>query len=165
MISPISVEIEYPSLVNEKQNKKTARILGETFMGGHSELKSIFQYACHYFNFKKFGEEKSANVFLGILLCEMNHMEILGELLLKLGANPVYYLPIPLFNDFLLRQVNFNKTKRKMVLEMISAEMVSIERYKKIVNNVSSDITRAVIERIILDEELHVKVLKELLVG
>ena len=154
MISPISVEIEYPSLVNEKQNKKTARILGETFMGGHSELKSIFQYACHYFNFKKFGEEKSANVFLGILLCEMNHMEILGELLLKLGANPVYYLPIPLFNDFLLRQVNFNKTK-----------MVSIERYKKIVNKVSSDITRAVIERIILDEELHVKVLKELLVG
>lgn len=163
MIKPISVELPYPDITNVVTNKKTARLLGEAYAGRHSELNTILQYVYHYLYFKRLGDNFSAKTVLGIALCEMKHMEILGELLLKLGADPVFYYPTPLFKDCPISSVSFAMTKQKMVFDNVSIEMVEISCYKKILDCVSEQTTREVLKRIILDEELHVKILKDML--
>ena len=95
MTKPISVALPYPSLDGIGEDKKSAALLGSAYAGRHGELKSILQYIYHYFFFKKLGDEKSAQTVLGIAVSEMRHLEILGELMLKLGADPVFYRPAP----------------------------------------------------------------------
>ena len=163
MLKPITVDLPYPDMINVKTDVKTARAIGYAFSSAHSELKTILQYVYHYLYFKKLGDDESAKVILGIAFCEMKHMEVLGDLMIKLGADPVFYYPTPLFNENSISGISYSKIKQKMIFDDVSGEMVAINGYKKIISTISDQTVRNVIERIVLDEELHVKLLQDIL--
>lgn len=96
-----------------------------------------------------------------IAVTEMKHMDILGSLIFKLGAVPVYsYLPPYSINYYSARAVSYAKTPQKMILDDIAAEQCAIDAYTKMLCRLKNERVAAVIQRIRMDEEGHLATFK-----
>lgn len=158
----IRVELPYPTLKNCKKDKRLAAILSAAYAGGHGELKAILQYVYHYLNFKSMGDDVTAETVMGIFLCEMKHLQILGELILALGGDPVYATATPFgLNYFSTAKVWYGKTPEKMLIDDLTLEILSVSEYEKIMGETNDEEVLSIIERLIIDEKLHEKALKE----
>ena len=164
MFKPLTVNLPYPTLDDITEDKRSAIILNSAYAGSHGELNAILQYVYHYFYFKKLGKNDCANTAVSIALAEMMHLETLGELLLKLGADPIYATITPCGRDFYCaNNVSYGNQFEKMIMDDVSGELVAIDCYERILRLLKNQKVSAVISRIKLDEELHVKALKQLL--
>lgn len=163
MIKPVAVDLPYPDTSKVTVSRKNALCLSPAYAASHGELNAVLQYVYHHFNFNPVSEE-TANTLMGIAVAEMRHFEMLGSLLTKLGADPVITAFPPYLGDFYsAASVSYSKTPQKMLLDDITGEMKTIMLYKKILEGLTDETVAACVSRIILDEELHVKVLKSLL--
>ena len=162
-MKPIAVDLPYPKTENLCPDIRTAKILSRAYGGPHSELGAILQYLYHSYFFEKLCDKKTAEIMIGIALTEMEHLEILGKLILDLGADPVYAINCMPFeySFYSAKSVTYSKTPQKMLLDNISGEMLAISDYTKMINEICNEQVTAVLSRIKLDEELHVLVLKE----
>lgn len=166
MLKEIAVDLPYPSIDEISCDKAAASIIYPAFMGAHSELNAIIQYIYHELEYREQDQDKIAQILMGISLSEMHHFHILGKTLKKLGANSIFY-------DFpqQVRPINFcgnllnGKDLNRMILDDIVGEMIAIEKYEKMQDALSNEYVKKVIERIVLDEKLHLKTLKECLNG
>ncbi len=164
MKKPLIVSLPYPSLDDIEKDKKTALILSRAYAGCHGELNAILQYIYHHFYFNDLRKKEYAEKLIEISLAEMLHLSLLGETLLKLGLDPQYITYSPLFNNFYsTKNVSYSKQIDKMLLDDLSSELVAIEEYKEISQSIKDPKIQALLSRIILDEELHVQVLKEIM--
>lgn len=168
MVKRLAVNMPYPDTDGIKRDEKIARIISPAYASLSGELNAVMQYVYHYFNFKISDDADNADVMLGIALAEMNHLEKLGELLITLGVDPVYTAYPPYKTDFYsARGVSYSKTAVKMLLDDIAGELAAINEYQKILDKIpktdNGERVGAIIYRIIIDEELHVKILKDAL--
>lgn len=164
MKKPLMVDLPYPSIDGLEEDMKSALILSRAYAGIHGELNAILQYVYHHFHFNKLGYNEKAEKLIEISLAEMVHLEVLGKMLLKLGLDPMFITYSPLFcNYYSTKSVAYSKDKNKMLLNDLTGELVAIEQYKGIIAEISNEKVEAILSRIILDEELHVKVLKDLM--
>ena len=165
-MKPLRVDIPYPSLKDICRDEKSAYIISPAYSGLHSELKAILQYTYHaqYFYEERFAQYQE--VIKSIAVAEMEHLEILGELLIKLGADPIYTIrAFDKYNYFTTTCVAQSKSPEKMLLDDIAGELTAINEYNEVIDKLKNEKVSAIITRIRLDEELHVKALKELLNG
>ena len=166
MNKPIALDLPYPGTEGITADPEAARIISPAYAAAHSELTAILQYIYHHFNFQSLGDEEIASTLIGISVAEMRHLEILGETLSKLGVDPVFTRMPPYKCDFYSSSfVTYSKTAKKMIMDNISGELLAISDYKDMLARLKNEEVAAIISRIILDEELHVKVLKEILAG
>ena len=91
----------------------------------------------------------------------MRHLHILGGLILKLGLPPVYATIIPGGRIYAPEKVVYGKDSQNMLMDDINGELRAIADYDKILAELKNERVAAIIKRIKLDEELHVKVLRE----
>ena len=158
----ISLDLPYPEISGARQDKRNATIIRQLYSGKHSELKAILQYFYHYLYFIKICDYQTAEVVLSIIRCEIKHLQILGELLINMGEDPVFsYIKPWGMNCEMLFDISYSKTAEKMLLDDIAFEMVSINEYEKMIDAVDDDVVKTVLKRLSLDEELHIKALKE----
>ena len=161
MDKEIAVNLPYPSLDCITKDLCAAQVIAPAYAGRHGELNAILQYVYHHYYFSDEGNEQTTNVLIGISLAEMRHLSILGEMLLKLGVDPVYSARPPCKYDFYTAgYVSYSKTARKMLMDDISGELVAVSEYGEMLKNLENEDVAAVIARIKLDEELHIRVLK-----
>lgn len=164
MDKPLIVDLPYPNLDCIENDEYSARIIAPAYSSSHSELGAILQYIYHHFYFEEYGDEEIAKVIIGISVAEMKHLEIIGELLLRLGVDPIFTKNPPYRSEFFTTAyLCYSKTTKKMLLDDISGELLAIETYKEMLSKLKNEDVSAVISRIIIDEELHVKALKECL--
>ena len=164
MFKPIAADLPYPSLDGIAKDLTAANIIAPAYASGGSEITAIMQYLYHHFRF--YGEQMEfyAETLEEIAVTEMHHLDILGKLLLNLGVDPVFTARPPMRCDWYNTSVILYSTyPQKMIMDDISAEMKAIEMYESMVMRLNNQQVAAIIERIILDERLHVKTLSELL--
>lgn len=162
MDKPLTVNLPYPSISQITEDRRSAEIIAPAYAGRHGELNAILQYVYHHYFFADDGIDETADILIAISVAEMKHLEILGETLLKLGTDPVYTVRPPYKCDFYSGGfVSYSKTARKMLLDDISGEMLAVREYEAMLNVLTNEDVAAVIARIKLDEELHIKVLRE----
>ena len=162
MDKPVRLSLPYPEPKNIVPNRETAAIVAPAYAGAHSELTATLQYIYHHFNFLELNDEKTASVLVGIAVSEMQHLDILGRLLYGLGADPVFTRMPPYRCDFYSASfVNYSRSPKKMLLDDLAGEMTAIKEYREIIARIKEEEIAACIERIVLDEELHIKVLKD----
>jgi len=163
MFKSIQLDLPYPSLDCISCDLKSAKIVFPAYASAHSELSAVLQYLYHSFIFKGRCDDETADILIGIAITEMHHLDILGNMLLKLGADPVYVTAYPPngFNFFSASAISYSKSVRKMLMDDLAGELCAIENYDKILCKLCNEEVSAVIARIKLDEELHVRVLKE----
>jgi len=158
----LTVDLPYPSMDGIEKDLRTARLIEQAYAGVHSELTAILQYIYHVLYFEEEGKKDTAGTLLKIAIAEMRHVKILGELLIKLGGDPIYatrsIFDIRFFNA---GYVTYSKTPKKMLLDDITSEMLAISEYDELIKKTESEKVAAVLARIRLDEELHVTALKK----
>lgn len=166
MKKPIRIDLPYPNIDYINKDLKAAAIIAPAYASMHGELNAILQYLYHYINFKGIGDEQTADVLMGISVAEMYHLEILGKLLYKLGVDPIFTKMPPFgYNYYTSAGVSYSKTPIKMLIDDVSGEILAVSQYEKMAEQLKNEEVSAVIKRIALDEELHVRVLKERIVS
>ena len=158
----IKVDLPYPSVEVEKDLKSAFTIL-PAYSNAHGELNAVLTYTYNGFYFNKLKLKQYYDVIEGIAVCEMEHLDLLGKLLLNLGLDPRYYYDNYGMNYYSASFVQYSTEPQIMLMDAISAELVAIKNYTDIIEKLSNDKVKAVIKRIKMDEELHVLTLKELL--
>ena len=164
MVKPIALSLPYPTIDGVEKNLLTASKLSVIYAGKHGELNAILQYVYQSFFFNKFKKEEIASTLMGIAVAEMEHLEILGELILSLGQSPVYAECLPYrCNFYSSSNVSYSTNAEKMLLDDIAGEMLAVGDYEKAISEIEDEKVQAILVRIKLDEELHIKVLKDAL--
>lgn len=156
------VDLPYPEIKVEKENIRYANILLHNYSGMVSEFTAISQYVYH--KFKVFHSyPKLSNAIGKIAMVEMHHLEILGELILLLGEDPRYWIKKKDKRYYWdSKFVDYGNSIKEYLNYDIQAEVIAIRNYNKALDQISDPNITKIIERIILDEELHLKIFRKL---
>ena len=162
-MKPIQLDLPYPPLDCIGCDFKSAKIIFPAYTSAHGELTAILQYIYHSLRFGEQCDGETARVLTGIALAEMHHFKLLGEMLIRLGVDPVYTagLPATPFNFYSTGAVCYSKSVKKMLMDDLSGEIYAAESYGKMLCRLCNEEVAAVIARIKMDEELHVQALTE----
>lgn len=154
-------EYPYPEIRVERKNAHYARLISLAYAGQDSELTSVLLYS--YGRHVSRGKKPSAlSEVLGYTaMVEMRHMEMLGELIVLLGGDPRFCGPNPRvgINTAML---GYAAEPAQILRNAISGEEAAIRLYGELIKNINDGCVRAVLKRIIMDEEQHLKVFMEM---
>ncbi|GAV23857.1 ferritin-like domain-containing protein [Carboxydothermus pertinax] len=153
----------YPPVKVESPNIMYAEILMDDYAGIAGELTAITQYLYHHLESEKVSPLTSA-LFKEIALVEMHHLDMVGRLIMEFGGNPTYRGSFG--NNFAYWSgsfVNYSQSIREQLIADIQAEKTAIENYQRHAAIIDDPYARAVLYRIIEDEELHLKLFRDAL--
>ena len=162
-VRPIMVDLPYPPLEVCERNRSYADMLSVDYCGGVSELSAITQYIN---NENRLSIERCsiAKTLLGIAVCEMIHLQKLGELIVLLGGDVCFTAngrngrPVMWSPSFL----DIPSECNRILQADIEAEMAAIKQYEMHISWIKDERVNAVLRRIIQDEEYHIMILKAL---
>jgi bacterioferritin len=149
----------YPT-VEKGSDPETVRMLKEDYAGAVSELTAVTQYL--YQNVLSADNESFANAILQIAIAEMSHMDMLGDAILALGGNPAFGNGTTYWHG---KHVNYARTLPEMLSADIAAETQAIANYERHAERARNASVRALLERIVKDEKLHLRFFRETLAG
>lgn len=159
------IDKPYPEIKVEKENLYYAQLLLDDYVGIASEETSIQQYI--YQSIDKFEIcPDFSNTLRGIAIVEMRHLDILGKMIKALGVTPkLKYISksnkcMEYWNSSF---VDYTPTLEKMLKSDIELEKKAIISYKKHIDIIDDKYIKAILERIIEDEVLHIECFNKLL--
>lgn len=151
-------DLPYPEIVVD-ENLQEAKMLMPSYSGVAGELTAILTYAFQSYITLKLQDVKEA--LEKVAQVEMHHHELLGTTITKLGGFPVMGARNYWNGSF----VNYTLDPKKFLAQNIIAEENAIRNYERTILNITSPQVKTLLERIILDEQVHIEDFKELLKG
>lgn len=156
-----SIDMPYPTIKVEKKDVDLAKEIFNLYAGSISEDTAIHSYIFQMLIFHDNKELKE--IFKGISITEMHHLEILGLLIKELGLNPIFVgIKDKKATWFSGEYAVYEKDLKKILEEDIKREKIAIENYEKVINKTVDKHVIHILKRIILDERLHIKILSQL---
>lgn len=157
----LKADADYPTLDEICEDYTALRIISPAYAGREGELTAILQYVYQSIVFSELGKRDSAHLLMQIAVTEMHHLEILGSLIAKLGAPPVFTKcpPYPV-GYYSASNVNYSKSPETMLSVDIAGERCAIAAYEGMCARLTNGRVKAVIERIVEDERVHLKALE-----
>lgn len=163
-VTPIIMELPYPPIQVREKNQAYAKLLSTDYCGTVSEFSAIVQYIN---NENRLSLEMCAiaKTVLGIAIAEMVHLQKIGELIILLGGNLDF---VARYGDGRQRMwtpqyVAIVDNPSEMMLAGIDAEKQAIEQYRMHIKRIDDEYVKAVLARIIQDEEYHIMILQALM--
>lgn len=159
----VVVNIPYPNIEISRKDPSFAYKLLNVYAGNISELSAITQYSFQSFYLNEYKD--LSNILEQISIVEMRHLKILAKLILKLGLTPYYVTyccgnrPNPWNADY----IDYTLDYRDMLLSNINSEISAIRDYNRLINETNDTNIKEILRRIIVDEEKHIEIFKELL--
>ena len=156
--------VRYPSLKEIGEDVETLKIISPAYAGREGELTATLQYVYQSIMLSKQGKQECAKAVMEIAKCEMHHLEILGSMIVNLGAPPIYTAcpPYPV-GYYSASCVNYTKSPRQMICADICAEENAISQYERMLLRVKNSAVSLVLSRLLEDEREHLRTLNELL--
>lgn len=164
----------YPAVQVEAKNGRYAHAMLNNIGSRHSEISTIALYVYNSTITREAAEEISF-CFHKISVVEMHHLSIFAQLALLLGADPRLWsmerkqggMNLWNSNRYGMKYWNagynsYTAQLPQMLKNAIAGERKAIEIYQKQCEWIKDENIRSNLERIILDEELHVKILCQL---
>lgn len=157
-----NLPLPYPEVCVNEPNINYARLLSSAYAGDGGELSAVLQYT--YGHLVTEGAEPSqlSAVLACVSITEMRHLEILGELIMKLGGDPKF-CDMQRRGCFDAGKVNYQTSPDRILRAAISGEKAAIAMYRDLIRRIDDGCIREILRRIILDEEHHIKLFSELL--
>lgn len=151
--------IPYPVVANITPDYKFGRLVYDAYAGNQSELTTILTYV--FEDLTNRDKEEVAMLLGMISKQEMKHLQLLGEILVSLGMEPYYMSTYG--NKWCSDNVKVKfSCLEEMLLFNIEIEKGAIKEYRHLVNVCENESIKAVINRIIMDEECHVQIFEYL---
>ncbi len=155
------LNLPYPPVKTSCRNLRYAALLSEAYAGQMSEMTDITRYLFQHF---VCCDEKIADTVKCIARVEMHHMEILGELIYQLGGCPKIGAQTGGGFCFWSGQYpNYETNPERFLKNNIAVERRAVAAYTSLIEQICDDDIRCILERIIKDEEHHIKLFCELL--
>lgn len=152
----------YPSVEDIQPNIHDLHLILNDYAGLISELSAVTQYVYHQLNAKEDGFYQLGQVLLSIAKVEMRHLDLLGSTLCKLGGSPQFIYRAPEgFQYWNAGMIDDLRSTKAMVQSDLLLERQTIAAYEHQSATVNQSAVKAVLDRLILDEECHVTILKE----
>lgn len=155
---PFASNEAYPDSQTFSGNSTDAKLLSKAFSSCGSETTAVLQYVFQHYVIP---DEDIANILGKIARTEMIHHELLGEAIVKCGETPYYTNGFG--GDYTTKCVYESSNLTDMLLQNINDEKAAIEYYEAIKPKLSNDNLKAMIDRIALDEVIHVDTFTKLL--
>lgn len=157
----LKAEGEYPALTGIEEDGAALRLLSPVYAGREGELTATLQYVYQSVLLGASGEEKLSKLLLSIAVTEMHHVQILGTLITKLGAPPLFTArpPYPV-GYYSASCVNYVRSVQGMLSADILLEREAIACYERILSKLDHPRVAAVLARILRDEEVHLSTLE-----
>lgn len=156
-----SADQPYPEIKVCNKNARYVPMIIGNFAGPRSEMTAITQYL--YYSLVAESDDETASVMLGISKVEMHHLYIFGSLVRQLGADP------RLWNISNGRRrwwsPGYNKYPNNiklMIKNAIDDEQLTVKTYTKQIELIADQNIKDILERIIIDEQLHIDILKQM---
>ncbi len=154
----------YPAVRVQEKNLTYAHLLTQNLFAAKGEMTSVNQYLYQSWHiFEETCGLSVAEIFAGLAKAEMRHVNYLGRLIYLLGLNPCCYAmknshPLPWNGTYL----NYTVDLKEMLKISILGEKYTLENYRKTMEQINDPNITAILERISLDEKLHVELLEQL---
>ncbi|MEF9950982.1 MAG: ferritin family protein [Clostridium sp.] len=163
MNSGYKVNLPYPEIKVKSKNPTYAKIILQNYAGMVSEISAITQYVNHEQRiFKDYPE--ISDTLKHIAMVEMHHLQILGLLACELGADLRYWSEKKGKHQYWSpKYLHYEKTPQSMIKADIADEKAAIAQYEKSISEIDDNNINAILKRIILDEQLHIKILSGIL--
>lgn len=155
------VDMPYPEVKVKNKDLELAKQIFNVYAGEVSEDTCTHSYILQKFLFSD--NEEIKQIFHGIAIVEMHHLEILGELIKKLGLIPLY-LSVKNNNVewFSGKYVASEKNIKDALLKNINMEKLAIKSYENIIQSTNDENIIHIMKRIILDERLHIEIFEKI---
>ena len=152
----------YPQAKVVKENKEYANLLSHVYSGSESELTEILLYVYQSMVLENTNQE-IAKILLEISKVEMHHLYLLGSTIKNLGSNPIYAdCNFNLKTYWNSNDVYYDTDLNTMLEIDIESERRAIHDYQMLLTVINDDYIKELIERIILDEQIHLQIFLEL---
>jgi len=156
-----NVDMPYPEVKVKNKDIELAKKLFCLYAGEFSEDTCTHSYILQKILYDDNEEIKS--ILEGIAIIEMRHLEILGELIKKLGLVPLF---LRVKNNkvewFSGKYVTYEKNIKEALLKNICMERLAIKAYEDILVSTDDEYVIHIIKRIILDERLHIEIFEKI---
>ncbi|MDU5105513.1 ferritin family protein [Clostridium sp.] len=150
-----SIMLPYPEIDIKEKNLYYAKLIKKCYCGIYSELTLINQYNYQYFLMEPHLKE----IFKKISKVEKEHLDILGDIIIALGYEPSFaFEKKNKYFYWTSKYINTDASLKNMLINNINSERELIKEYRKITNIIENESIIAILNRIILDEELHIKI-------
>ena len=164
MPKPLSLNSPYPNPLSIERDLVSLNIISPAYASSTGELNAVLQYIYHSFFFRKCKKNEIAETLISIAISEMEHLDLLGQTILSLGAAPVYCRnPYTLFNFYNTKFVAYSRTLKEMIEDDILGEREAICTYKRMLTRLKNEKVAEIISRILEDEKLHLERLEAIL--
>ncbi|WP_243108698.1 ferritin-like domain-containing protein [Clostridium rectalis] len=157
---------EYEAVCVNKEDKKWLHLIFQDYSSKVSEYTAVSQYIyAHFISENYMGNsiiKEIAQAFLGIAIVEMFHLDILGDLILKLGGNPKFRDGSK--KNWKSNFVPYGRSVKENLQLAIKAENEAINQYEKHIKIIKNQSINKLLMRIVDDELLHLQIFKQLLI-
>lgn len=163
MNNGFKVNLPYPEIKVKGKNPTYAKIMLQNYAGIVSEMSSVCQYTNHEQRILKDYPEIS-DTLRHIAMVEMHHLQMIGLIACELGADLRFWSEKKGKHQYWSPKfVHYEKTPQQMIKVNISDEKAAISQYEKSIAEIDDSNVTASLKRIILDEQLHIKILTGIL--
>lgn len=155
---------KFPPLDGIKEDLQTLRLISPAYAGREGELTAVLQYVYQSIMFGEMKNEEFSKAVMRIAVSEMHHLEVLGTLITKLGAPPLFTAcpPYPV-GYFSAACVNYTRQPRSMISADICAEENAIFGYERMLCRIKNPRVAEVLQKILSDEREHLKIFNSML--
>ena len=154
----INLEGSYPKLKMLAHNSYYQGILQNLFCGSEGEVVAILQLS-YQKSLLCFHQSPLSKIITSILQHDQKHIELLSDAIMTLGGNPMYYNNQKKFLS--LRQIDYLSNPQSMLRADIELKEKTIIDYKVAISKISNTNLKMYLERIVQDEKLHLKLLRQ----
>ncbi len=154
MCEEYNVQLPYPEISGEISAREV-EWLYDLYAGRFSEMTAITSY---FYQSVIVGSGALQKLLLNISIVEMEHLERLGEALVRFGADPVL---AGKYSYFTCDYTNYSKDVRDFLTTDIEGEINAKKEYLTFANRTKNASLCELLTRIALDEELHIELLKQ----
>ena len=152
------IKLPYPE-VTGGNDPFTVELLKEDYAGIVSEMTALCQYMFQHLLLTENGYSFARELEC-IAITEMRHKDLLGTAIVRLGGTPIFATT----NTFwCANYVDYVEDPKRMILSDIKGEYAAIYNYRCHIQLTPNASVKRLLERIILDEEMHIRLFNEML--
>lgn len=153
--------IPYPPAKTESKNLYYAALLTNDFAGSVSEMSAVTKYT---FQNAAATEKRVSDIMKCISMIEMRHLGFLSSLIKDFGGKPRIAVQSGCNTIYWsAHYISYDTDPRTFLRGNITDEKAAIASYINRINQINDKYVKKLIERIILDEENHIRIFSTIL--
>lgn len=161
MIERYASPLPYPPIRVARKSATYARMMLHNLGGRDSEMSAVALY--FYDHLITSAQEELSTTFLGIAKTEMHHLDIFGKLAWELGADPrMWAFRMGQQRYWTAGDIAYPGRLGELIAYAIESERETIRTYRLQAQKIDDPGIVSQLSRIILDEELHIRLLERL---